>query len=106
MFRGNTALNLLHINKDRHIDIKFATESFLENHGHDGKKVFEPWHELSVAETQAYSPPRQPTHSEAMLAENNIDDHYCELPPNDVMEKEADNDFSFRSFLDEIDQEN
>ena len=40
-----------------------------------------------------------------MLAENDIDDHYCQLPPNDVMEKEVYNDFSFRSFLDEIDQD-
>ena len=32
-----------------------------------------------------------------MIDENNEEGHHCEIPPNDLLEAEADNDWSYRS---------
>ena len=68
-----------------------------------GGRLSKPWTPNCDAATsyqETQSDPNVLDQIRDMIDENNEEDHNYEIPPNDTLEAEADNDWSYRSMLD------
>ena len=56
--------------------------------------------DAAISYQESQSDPNALDQIRDLVDENNEEGHHCDIPPNDMLKAEADNDWSYRSMLD------